>query len=468
MPHRLAERLRLRPGSSGGPPHMRLIGLVALVSLGAALAFTARIIHDRRHVYILRLATGGPGGDYHAFGETLKSVIEAHQDDSGSGPRVHIQLVTNTEGSRDNMDLLQRGDVDLALAQNDTPAQATVRSIALLFPEVFHLYVQADANIEGVAGLKNKRVATLPQRSGTHHCLQRLLRHYGLNGGEGSVELLPLPPAAAHRAFRNGEADAVFHAIALGETAKAHIGRSLENGARLLPIEQVAALRTMYPFLEPAIIPKGCYRGHPPIPARDIPTVALRAVLLVREGVHESVVYRITRILHEHRNEIVTESPLAAELGPPDTLGEGLFPLHGGAQAYYDREEPGFLVTYAEPLALSLSLSALCASGVWHLRLRLKQGRKNRADMYNLEILRLVKQTRQVEDLNELEAVRQKLFDIFGRVLEDMDRDEISTESFQFFAFPWGVAIGAIRHRELTLTNRGPADHADGEDAHVT
>jgi TRAP transporter TAXI family solute receptor len=353
---------------------------------------------------------------------------------------------------------LEGAEVDLALAQNDTPAKASVRSIALLFPEVLHLYVRADAGVDGVAGLKNKRIATLSERSGTYHCLQRLLQHYRLTDGDSSVELLPLPPGAAHRAFRSGEADAVFHAIALGATAREHIGRSLEDGAVLLPIEQVAALRTHYPYLEPAIIPKGCYRGDPPIPARNVPTAALRAVLLVRSSIPRSVVYRITHILHAHRSEIVGANPMAVELGPPGTPDQGLFPLHAGAQAYYSREKPGFMVTYAEPLALGLSLSALCVSGLWHLRLRFQHGRKNRADMYNLEILRLVKQARQVEKLGELEEVRQKLYDIFRRVLEDLDRDKISTESFQFFAFPWGVAIGAIRHRELTLTNHNSAD----------
>lgn len=464
MPDGLAARLRLGLRHGGATPPVRLLGLLALVSLAAAVAFAAKIVHDRRYVYTLRLATGGPGGDYHAFGETLKTVIEAHHYDRGSGPRIQIRLVTNTGGSRDNMDLLERGKVDLALAQNDTPAKASVRSIALLFPEVFHLYVRADAGVTNVAGLKGKRIATLPERSGTYLCLQRLLQHYRLTGGDGSVELLPLSPSAAHRAFRGGEVDAVFHAIALGATAREHIGRSLESGAVLLPIEQVAALRTHYPYLEPAIIPKGCYRGDPPIPARDIPTAAVRAVLLVHSDIPRSVVYRLTHILHAHRSEIVSANPMAAELGPPGTPDQGLFPLHAGAQAYYSREKPGFVVTYAEPLALGLSLSALFASGLWHLRLRLQQGRKNRADMYNLEILRLVKQSRQVEDLGELDAVRQKLYDIFGRVLEDLDRDKISTESFQFFAFPWGVAIGAIRHRELTLTNRGSTDEGPARD----
>ena len=84
--------------------------------------------------------------------------------------------------------------------------------------------------------------------------------------------------------------------------------------------------------------------------------------------------------------------------------------------------------------------------------------------MYNLEILGLVKKIRSAENLQDLQGIRQKLFDIFGRVLEDLDEDRISTESFQLFAFPWDVAIGAIRHRELTLTSQSPLDDCATED----
>jgi TRAP transporter TAXI family solute receptor len=468
MAHRRAEQRLSGLGRGGASPDMRVIALVALVSLVAAVAVAAKIVHDRRRVCTLRLATGGRGSEYYTFGQTLKSVIEAHQDDIGNPPRIQIELVTDTGGSRDNMDLLERTEVDLALAQNDTPARASVRSIALLFREVLHLYVRADANVTGIAGLRDKRIATLPERSGTYCFLKQLLEHYRLVDGERSARLLPLRPAEAHRAFRTGQADAVFHSIALGQTAKDYIGQSLENGATLLPIEQVAALKTQHPFLEPAVIPKGYYLGDPPIPERDIPTAAVRAVLLVHSEVRRSIVYRITRILYEHRNEIVTANPLAAEISPPETPDQGLFPLHAGAQAYYSREKPGFLVTYAEPLALCLSLLALCASGIWHLRLRLAQGRKNRADRYNLEILSLVKQIRKAEEVRDLQAVRQKLYDIFGRVLEDLDEDKISTESFQLFAFPWEVAIGAIRHRELTLANHPPVDDLRTDDPEDT
>jgi TRAP transporter TAXI family solute receptor len=437
---------------------------MAFVSLVAVVAFTAKIIHGRRHTCTLRLATGGRGGEYYTFGEALKSIIEAHQHEVGGQPRIQIELVTETEGSQDNMELLERRDVDLALAQNDTPARASVQSIALLFPEVLHLYVRSDADVDSIAGLKDKRIATLPERSGTCCFLKQLLRHYRVVRDESFGQLLCLSPEEAHGAFRRREADAVFHTIALGETAKQYIGQSLEQGGKLLPIGQVAALRSLHPFLERATIPKGFYVGHPPLPERDIPTAAVRAVLLVHSEVDRSIVYRITRILYEYRNEIVTANPLAAEIRAPEKPDQILFPLHAGALAYYSREKPGFLITYAEPLALGLSLSALCASAIWHLRIRLEQRRKRRADMYNLEILGLVKRIRGTENLQDLQVIRRKLFDIFGRVLEDLDEERISTESFQLFTFPWDVAIGAIRHRELTLTSQSPIDDRAAED----
>jgi len=371
-------------------------------------------------------------------------VIEAHQR------KIQIELVAKTDGSRQSVDWLNQKVVHLALAQNDTPAPASVQSIAMLFPEVLHLYVHNDPNIERVADLNDMRIATLPEKSGTYCFFEKLfVKHYGFR----MDKVQRVPPDKAHELFRDGEVDAVFHIIALGKTAKEQIGLSLKEGAKLLPIEQIDALKSLHPFLEPTTIPKGFYRAYPPQPEENVQTAAVRAVLLAHKEVDKSVVYEITRILHEHRNELVTENPLAAEIKPLAEPEKILFPLHPGAKAYYDREKPGFLVTYAESLAFFLSMTVLCTSGMWHLRLRLQQRQKNRANKYNLEILSLLEQLRKIENLHELQEVRQNLFDIFKRVLEDLDRDRISAESFQLFTFPWEVALGTIRHHEWMLIN---------------
>jgi hypothetical protein len=192
----------------------------------------------------------------------------------------------------------------------------------------------------------------------------------------------------------------------------------------------VHAIENWHPYVEEAIIYAGAFHSAEPIPDENVPSASVQALLLTHKAVDTSIIHTITRILYEHRNKLMAENPRAATIKLPNS-GENLgIPLHIGAKAYYHREEPGFLVTYADPLTLFLSISMLCVSGMWHLRLRLVQRQKNRADKYNLEILNLVEQTRKIKNPRELQETRQKLFEIFRRVLEDLDRDRISVDSF--------------------------------------
>jgi len=212
-----------------------------------------------------------------------------------------------------------------------------------------------------------------------------------------------------------------------------------------------------------ATIDRVAFWSEPAIPEKDVPSVSVQALLLTHKQVDKGAIREITRILYEHRNKLVAKNPRAATMRLPSS-GEDLgTPLHMGAKAYYRRERPGFIVTYAEPLALFLSITVLCASGTWHIRLRLQQRQKNRAEMYNLEILSLIEQSRKIENLHELRDVRQELFNIFRRVLEDLDEDRISAESFQLFTFPCEVALDAMRHHEWILMNSSPGEVRCGD-----
>ena len=104
-------------------------------------------------------------------------------------------------------------------------------------------------------------------------------------------------------------------------------------------------------------------------------------------------------------------------------------------------DQPGFLVQYAEVIALFMSMAALIISGLWQWRSRLQRSHKNRADMYNNEILRLVDQIRKVVDLEQIDMYREQMFDIFRNVIKDYDVDRISLVDFQSFTLPWEVAI---------------------------
>ena len=107
----------------------------------------------------------------------------------------------------------------------------------------------------------------------------------------------------------------------------------------------------------------------------------------------------------------------------------------------------------ADFIALVMSAVMLFGSWLWDWRSRLGEKQKNRADRYNLEIVNITERLRSTEDMEELEKARLQLFEIFRQVLEDLDRDKLSPESYQTFTFPWQVAMSEIQHREMLLLN---------------
>ncbi len=420
-----------------------MLGLVVLVSVGGAIASITKLIHNQNRIYTIRLATGGPAGEYYAFGQAIAQVTEVHE------PKIRIEVI-ESDGSNQNMEDVHSHAVDLALVQNDTPIKRNVRAIAQLYPEMFHLIANKDANINTLTNLKGKRVALMPEGSGSYNLFWPLIQHYGLT--KDDFQFRSMAVIEAHTALQNGTVDALFRIIGLGNSSVADL---LADGQfQLVPIDQIGALQLTQPYLEATVIPKGSYDGGSPVPSKDLPVVSVSALLIAHTDVNPDVVKAITRILYEHRSDLIRINPRTANIQSPDASQNLGFPLHEGARAYYNQDNPSFLVTYAEPIGLLMSVGILICSSLWQGRQWLISNQKDRADRYNLEILDLIEKIEQAKDCEELQALRQQLLEILRKVVVDLDIDRISPESFQSFTFPWEVANTAIRHQEIILSGR--------------
>jgi uncharacterized protein len=420
--------------------------LFSLVMVGAsAVAW----YWNKGRIETLKVATGSKGGQYHSFALALAKVVERKSD------RLRLEVL-ETAGSAENTRLLRANRAQLALVQSDTVLDPTEQVVSPLFPELYHLMVDRRSNIRRVSDLKGKSIALMPVGSGSYDLFWPLIKHYGLNPTD--FQVTTLRPEVALEALKTGQVDAVFRVTALGNPAMTAF---LQNpDIELVGIDQAAALQLTLPAIEASIIPMGAYNGAVPIPERDLPAVAVRSLLVTSKAIDEGKIYEITRILHESRNELVKLSPVAAMITVPDTnLGLGLS-FHPGALAYYNQDQPSFLVQYAEAMGLLLSVSALLFSGLWQLQLWLRNKQKNRADAYNLELIRLIEKIERAVDSDELEAIRCHLFEIFEKVIIDLDRDRITSESFQAFRFPWEVALSTVRHRETLLLNSRQSSEA--------
>ncbi|NJO80668.1 MAG: TAXI family TRAP transporter solute-binding subunit [Cyanobacteria bacterium RM1_2_2] len=421
---------------------------LVLLSVLAATGFAIHWIHSETRVYRLSIATGSKEGEYYAFAQALSTVVSRHN------PKIKI-TVEESAGAQQNLEWLEQGKTQLAIVQSDTPSQPSARAVAYLFPEVFHLVARTNAGIENIDDLRDKRIALMPKGSGSYDLFWVLSQHYDLQ--ETDFTAMPMPPDQAYAQLRQGKVDALFRVMALGNPGMSQLLK--QSQSKLVPIDQVESLRLSLPYLESSRIPKGTYDGGSPIPPEDLPVVGVRAVLIGRDTVKPEVIQEITRTLFEFRNEIVAIYPRAATMRLPDA-GEDLgLPLHPGSKAFYNRDQPNFIVEYAESIGLAFSVGVLLVSGLWQLRLWLEGRQKNRADSYNLEILALLEQVLKTDDLQELEAIQHQLFEILRQVVVDLDTDRISPESFQSFTFPWEMAISALRHRETILMQQCQSSH---------
>ena len=346
--------------------HKLALPIVLLSTIMAGVFAVQWFRHDKR-VNSLLLATGEKNGEYYAFGQALAKVVARHC------PQIKIEVLA-TEGSRSNLELLAEKKVQLAILQSDTTLTPSTEAISFLFSEMFHLIATQKSGIGKVSDLKGKRIALMPKGSGSYELFWPLSQHYGLS--ETDFQAVSLPPEQAHAALLQGKVDALFRVIALGNPA---VSQLLQNSqTQLVPIGQGSALQLFQPTLEASQIPKGTYNGAIPIPVEDLPVVAVRAVLVAHEDIDRSVIYEITRLLFEARNELVKENPQTAMIHQPDSLRNLGLSFHPGAKAYYNQDQPSFIVEYAEPMGLLLSISVLCVSGIWQLGMWLQGRQKNR------------------------------------------------------------------------------------------
>ena len=420
----------------------KLIFLLICLSIITAGVFGWQWFQGQKRVYHLAIATGGSQGEYYAFAQALAKVIARHQ------PQIQLEVIA-TEGSLQNLALLESDRVQLALIQSDTTLLPSTKVIASLFPEIFHLIVTAESNINSFSELRGKRIALMPKGSGSYQLFWSLSTHYGLSSQDFVTETLS--PSEAHVALQARKVDALFRVIALGNPA---VSRLLQEGqTKLVPIDQGEAIQLFQPALFSSQIPKGTYDGAVPIPDENLPVVAVEAILVTREDIEQRLIYDITRILFEARKELAMQNIQAGMIREPKESNNLSLSFHTGAKAYYHQDKPSFIVEYAEPLGLLLSISVLFISGIWQLRLWFQGRQKNRADLYNLEILKLIAQINSIEDLEQLTLVRTHLFEILNKIVIDLDRDRVSPESFQSFTFTWEVAMKTLIYQETLLTD---------------
>nr|WP_246500837.1 TAXI family TRAP transporter solute-binding subunit [Azospirillum rugosum] len=329
------------------------MGVAALVLFGLPGA-TAASAHapSPAEPQVLRFATGGVGGTYHPIGALIAealTVLSGSAPGGGGGPSrsrlPDLLIVSQTSnGSVANVEAMQRGQVEMALAQSNIAEWAfrgtgrfqgaapatSLRAVATLYRESLHLVARPAAGIRSVADLRGQRVSLDEPGSGTLGDVRELLAAHGLSERDLKPEFVK--PDFALARMRNGMLDAFF--IVAGAPMGILQEAASRQAVALVPIDgpEVDGLLGRLPFYSRMVIPAGTYPGVP-----DTPTIAVGAQLLVRADLDDSLVYRLTRTLWSERTLgiLAKGHPKGAQIRPERALDGVSIPLHPGAERFY-------------------------------------------------------------------------------------------------------------------------------------
>lgn len=276
----------------------------------------------------VRIATGDKDGAYYAFAQRYAALLA--QDD------ITLEIVP-TAGSVENLALLKKGEVSLALVQGGTASEddkAELQSLGSMFLEPLWTLTGRKVAIKRVADLKGKRVAIGPAGSGTQMLAIALLAADGVGRKDATfIDQGGLPAAAL---LMDGKIDAVF---LVASPASPMIRKLLEKPAvQLFSFTRAPAYAYLFPFLTAVTLYEGVLDLARNIPSRDTTLVAVAANLVARQDLNSNLVPALMHAV----TQIHREAGVLARPGQFPSVDFIELPINTDAR-YYIRNGPSFL-----------------------------------------------------------------------------------------------------------------------------
>ena len=275
-----------------------LIGMILLLVMGMSVFAGGKTEQ-------IRMATGGTTGTYYAYGSALAQILTEKT-------KVPI-TVQSTGASKANIQLMDAGEVELAMVQNDVMDYAwkgtdlftgertqTFNAMAALYAEVCQIVANPAAGIRTIADLRGKNVSVGDAGSGTEFNARQILEAYGISFNDINKQNLGFGPSAD--AIKDNKLDAAF--VVAGAPTPAIVDLATSKEIVLLEMDDAhaAQLARSYPFYTLYPIPAGSYRGQ----TAAVRTPAVKATFIVSPKVSENTVYLLTKALFENKAQITT------------------------------------------------------------------------------------------------------------------------------------------------------------------
>lgn len=308
------------------------------LTLAATLTVSTAVLAAPVFINIL---TGGTSGVYYPIGVALSQIYGSKIE----GAKASVQ---STKASVENLNLLQAGRGELALALGDAVADAwngveeagykaplkKLRAIGGAYPNYIQIVASADSGIKSLADLKGRSISVGAPKSGTELNSRAVFKAAGLTYGDmGKVEYLPY--AESVELIKNRQLDATLQSSGLGMAAYRDLAATMQIRFISIPAEVVAKIDSA--AYQPSVIPANTYEGQ----TEDVPTAAITNIFVTHSGVSDELAYQMTKLMFDNLDDLTAAHASAKGIKLESAAKHLPIPLHPGAERFY--KEAGVL-----------------------------------------------------------------------------------------------------------------------------
>ncbi|WP_298241446.1 TAXI family TRAP transporter solute-binding subunit [uncultured Bradyrhizobium sp.] len=269
-----------------------IIVLAAVLLAGPAAAQTGGTAISTT----ISLGTATPGGGFPLYGNAFAEVMNAADPQLAIAPR-------NTKGSNENIPLLEKGELDLALVAGEPAYEAfagigrapvRLKILTAIYSNPGMFVVRADSPYKTIRDLVGQPVAFGARGSGLPILARYVLDGLGLKQDE-DFKAVYLDRAGDGPAMVEDGRVAALWGAGIGWPGFAAVASSASGARFIAPdADEITRIRAKHAFLKPLLVPAHSY------PKQDAPIASLGSwsFVLTREDLPDDVAYRLAKTLH--------------------------------------------------------------------------------------------------------------------------------------------------------------------------
>ena len=308
----------------------------ALVAVIAAAGLTSAGAQDKKTTRI-SIGTGGTGGVYYPLGGGLAAMLSKYVPGMEATAEV-------TAGSIANLQLIGGGKSEVGFTMADaawdavngfdkfTGHRVALRTLVVFYPNRMHVVTVEGSGINSMKDLKGKRVSTGAPVSGTEVTAMRLIEAFGMDPNKDMTRER-LSVAESVSALKDGKIDALFWVGGVPTPSITDLAAT--PGKTIKLIDHGDGVENMRKKYGPIYVKNRILANAYPGETRDTTNLDVWNLLVVPADADENLVYQITKIMFEKKDELVRVHKDASflELANQST-GASPIPFHPGAARY--------------------------------------------------------------------------------------------------------------------------------------